>query len=534
MKKSVKLIACLCAAVMLLSCGITAVSAATVIPPIPTAPSYPGIFLPGTTPTPDQMNAWLQFYYPQYPGVIVSPGIPQIMVTEIELEPFEVYNIGYGTGVTYYSNNPSVAAVNPYGFIYAAAPGEASILVSTEKYTFAIIKVTVTDPAPGSIPNLEIKAHVATPKLLVGETATLHAYVTVNGSNFPWQSFGYELQYEVEDETIISFDEDTGIIEALALGISNITISLVDEPDISTVVTISVVERNTVTIPTYPGTWYPIGSGNNGIINNGWVVVIPGYGSIGGILPGYNYPWYTIPGLDSDKYDFEFRSVYVNGEWKMALVPVLKDETETEKPADPKPQEPVLTPEQMEQLAKEEAEAKRLAQLKANIALAKKGEISWYDVYSDLYADAYFAAGVNYVLNNDLLEGNDDGTFGRGTPVTYDDLATLFAKYLKITKEELLKKNILVSTDAEKPITREQLAVAFYNLAKELKLDVSKARDLTTYNDYSAVDADARVAFAWATATYIFDVTTKELNPDGTVDKAQLAQSLYRINYLLG
>ena len=40
------------------------------------------------------------------------------------------------------------------------------------------------------------------------------------------------------------------------------------------------------------------------------------------------------------------------------------------------------------------------------------------------------------------------------------------------------------------------------------------------------------MAFAWASANYIFDITTTEVNADGIVDKAQLAQSIYRLNQI--
>ena len=118
--------------------------------------------------------------------------------------------------------------------------------------------------------------------------------------------------------------------------------------------------------------------------------------------------------------------------------------------------------------------------------------------------------------------------------MTFGDLSALLSKYLNITEEEFAAKNLVGNADAKEALTREDIAVVFYNLAKELKLDVSKTRNLTSFKDYADLDADAADAFAWAVATYIFDVTSTELSVHAPVSKAQLALSLYRLHRLVG
>ena len=489
MKKSVKLIACLCAAVMLLASGATVISAATAIPPIPTYP-YPnyGVFPP----------------YQQIPGIVIKPSVPSLMTKSVTLDPLDIYNIGFGLGVSYDSTNPYVATVNEYGTVYAVAPGTANIIVFNDNYTLAIIKVTVNAYDPDDIPEMDIVTYLGSSRLVVGETTTLYAYLSLNGAYVP---FGYELNFYVQDEDVISFDEATGTITAKEAGISRITITVGNLPIYKTI-TISVVEDGFTPAPSYPS-------------------IVPPF--IGGFYPGISYPFFPYPELDTEKYDYVYRTYYINGEWRTILVPILKADAEEDKP-----QEPSLTPEELEALAKAEAEAKRLAELEANIALAKEGKIGWDAIYSDINPDSSFISGVKYVLNNDLLAGNDDGTFGMNQEMTFGDLSALLSKYLNITEEEFAAKNLVGNADAKEALTREDIAVVFYNLAKELKLDVSKTRNLTSFKDYADLDADAADAFAWAVATYIFDVTSTELSVHAPVSKAQLALSLYRLHRLVG
>ncbi len=554
MKKSTKLLAALFATVMLLSGAVTAVAAAdNALPaaPVPGFPvssynpyfSYGGVLLPDfDSLTPEEQKALYSYYYwnnlyPSYSGnVLLTPGLASIYKANVEMNQFTTHNLGFGSGVSYYSNNPAVANVNAYGYVYASAAGEATIAVSNEYRTFALITVTVTALDPDAIPNLEIATRIASSSLLVGQSTTLYAYVTINGATYPWHSFPYELEYIVADEKVISFDESTGLITALKKGTTDITISIKDS-SISKTVTIYVVD--TLPTPSRPNTWFPIiggGSLNGGSLNGGWTVTIPGYGTIGGIIPGFNYNWGFITGFDSNKYELVYKPVFADGKWTLALVPVLKSEVKEEPKEEEKvptePAAPELTPEEKEKLEKEAAEAKRLAELKANIEKAKEGKLEWYDVYSDIYGDSYYYAGVSYVLTNDLLPGNEDGSFGKNAAMTYGDLADLFCKYLDITKEKLTEKKLIPAADADKELTREALAVAFYNVAKELDLPLYETLDLRTYKDYNDIDADAREAFAWASANYIFDITTTEVNADGIVDKAQLAQSIYRLNQI--
>ncbi len=553
MKKSLKLLAGLFASVMLLSGAVSVAYAAdtdgAAMPVAPT-PGFPvssfnpylpynGFYMPflnGLT-----TEQWKEMYgsyywsvlYPSYSGnIVLTPGLATYYKDSIELEQFSTYNLGFGAGVTYVSTDPSVVAVNPYGYVYANAAGTATISVSNEQRTFAFITITVKALDPDVVTNLEIVTRLASPRIVVGQSTTLYAYVTINGAAYPWHAFPYELEYTIADESIISFDEETGTITGLKKGTGDIRVSIKDS-SVYTDVSIYVLETPTAA-PSRPGTWFPIIGGSNGFINNGWTVTIPGYGTIGGIIPGFSYNWGFIAGFDSTKYDFEYRPVYADGKWTLAVVPVLKEDVTEEKAeeekAPEKPAVPELTPEEKEKLEKEAAAAKKLAELKEKIAQAKEGKTAWYNVYSDIDAEPYYYNGTAYVLNKDLLAGSEDGTFGSKTVMTFGDLTDLFCKYLDLTKDELAAKKIIPAASAKKELTREDLAVAFYNLAKELELALYETVDLRTYKDYNDIDADARDAFAWAAANYIFDITTTEVDADAVVTKVQLARSIYLLD----
>ncbi len=525
MKRSLKMIAGFFAAVMLLTaCLTTGVLAAPAKPAedltaleryqlenLPGAPFADGVYiLPNGMIISDAEAAKLyaKYYWYWYaannkpvyphPGFVVATREMKVDQYTISTLPFE-----HKPTYTYYSADKDIAAVDAKGRVFGVNPGETHITISQHGYVIAVIKVYVhKSPVPADAA-IDIVIASTAGSLKIGETTKLYAYVTVNGK--PNTYFPYELEYTVTDDKILSFDEKTNTVTALAVGKASILVRI-KGTDITNYITFRVVSATSKPVyPSYPS--YPV-------------------------YPGIWYPGYVCPG-DYYKYTIEYQWKYVGGEWKVVPVWVLKDEYKNNKDDKDEPaipSTPVLTPDELEELKKQEEAAKKLAELNANIVLALEGKLEWHEVYSDIYGDSTYSAGVNYVLDNQLLTGNDDGTFAPNQKMTYSDVEKLFCKYLTLATADFQKTGILTYKDADAVIDREELALAFYKMAKYLKLDTSAKKNLNKYADVSALDDNCAAAFEWAIVNKVVSVTSTKLNPDKAVTKADLAQMMYRFN----
>lgn len=591
MKKSLKLLAGICASVMLLSgaltAGVYAADSADTEKAAFTAPTAlewyiltnlsdavpqpNGTYLlpNGLTVTPAQISKLYTEYYWYWagglpispptpvppiinkPGFVVGPTKPNVITDTITVEQFSSANIAYyGPAYTYESTNPSVATVDSLGRVFAIAPGTAYITVSSSVYTFCIITVNVTPLAADSTTDVGLVAYAIPDELAVGSSSSLYAYVTVGG--FPLTNTPYALEYTVSDPTVIALSDDHSIITALSAGTAEILVTI-KGTDISKTVPVTVLSHEPVlppyptypdypffpSYPEHPDFWFPGLGGNGGSTNNnGWIVTIPGLGIVGGVGniwgdiyedifgEGKNY-WDAIYGIDSDKYTVEYRIVYLNGEFQRILVLVPKDTAADDKEDDNKEEEKPSTPSTPEMTPEEKEEAERLAELKANIELALKGKMSWFDVYSDVPSPTNYSSGVQYVLDTQLMTGKDNGAFGSKDKMTYADVTALLCKYLNITEKKLADAKIVPAADAKAAVTSEAAAQIFYNLAKYKKVNTSASENLGKYADASAVDAQYKTAFAWAAAEGVVITTSERAYPDTVVTKEMLAQMMY-------
>ena len=190
--------------------------------------------------------------------------------------------------------------------------------------------------------------------------------------------------------------------------------------------------------------------------------------------------------LDMSDYVLRYKLLYKDGEWVYFPYMVPKDSVtaKPETPETPKEEDKEdtkLTPEEQEAIKKAEEEAKKAAEVKKLVAKALKGELEWYEVYTDLNGDASYYGGVSYVLDNQYLTGKDNGKFGTKDEMTFDDVKALLLKYMNLTSEEFDKTGILTFEDGKKVITRQEITQAFYNLAVYMKKDVSPAASLSRY-----------------------------------------------------
>ena len=105
-------------------------------------------------------------------------------------------------------------------------------------------------------------------------------------------------------------------------------------------------------------------------------------------------------------------------------------------------------------------------------------------------------------------------------------------KYLNVTSAEFDKLGILTFKNGEKTITREELTLAFYNLAKHTGVSTKKTVSLAGYKDFSELDSAYQTSFAWAVANRVINKTSETIKPNDVVERARLAQMFYNFTKL--
>ncbi len=131
--------------------------------------------------------------------------------------------------------------------------------------------------------------------------------------------------------------------------------------------------------------------------------------------------------------------------------------------------------------------------------LAGRPAVSDGSAFSDVAADAYYAAPVSWATANGVVAGMGDGTFAPNSN-----------------------------------ITREQLACMLYSFARNIAgLDVSLQGDLSRYTDRDSVSSYAAQALSWAVGAGVITGTDAALlSPQGTATRAQAAAMLFVMDSL--
>lgn len=112
--------------------------------------------------------------------------------------------------------------------------------------------------------------------------------------------------------------------------------------------------------------------------------------------------------------------------------------------------------------------------------------------FSDVDSDAWYADAVNWAAENGIVNGYEDGTYRPN-----DNL------------------------------TREQMAAMLYNYAAYKGYDLSATDDLSAFADADAVSSWAQEVVAWAVgADLLHGVSADTLNPVGTASRAEVAAIL--------
>ena len=173
--------------------------------------------------------------------------------------------------------------------------------------------------------------------------------------------------------------------------------------------------------------------------------------------------------------------------------------------------------------------------------------------FTDVDTDDWFADAVQYMLDNGMMNGVTDTTFGPGTTTTRGMIVTIlyrlegepdttassftdvasgmyYADAVAWAKANSIVTGITETIFApDQAITREQMAAILYRYAQYKGYDVTASNDLSSYTDASRISAYATTAMQWANAEgLITGNTSTTINPTGNATRAEVATILMR------
>ena len=173
--------------------------------------------------------------------------------------------------------------------------------------------------------------------------------------------------------------------------------------------------------------------------------------------------------------------------------------------------------------------------------------------FTDVNTDDWFAEAVQYMLDNEMMNGTSATTFGPNTTTTRGMIVTILYRlegepdatassftdvasnmYYADAINWAAANGIVngITTTAFGPdnaITREQMAAILYRYAQYKGYDVTASNDLGSYTDASQISAYATAAMQWANAEgLITGNTTTTINPIGNATRAEVATILMR------
>lgn len=173
--------------------------------------------------------------------------------------------------------------------------------------------------------------------------------------------------------------------------------------------------------------------------------------------------------------------------------------------------------------------------------------------FTDVNTDDWFAEAVQYMLDNEMMNGTSATTFGPNTTTTRGMIVTILYRlegepdatassftdvasnmYYADAINWAAANGIVngITTTAFGPdnaITREQMAAILYRYAQYKGYDVTASNDLGSYTDASQISAYATTAMQWANAEgLITGNTTTTINPTGNATRAEVATILMR------
>ncbi len=189
-------------------------------------------------------------------------------------------------------------------------------------------------------------------------------------------------------------------------------------------------------------------------------------------------------------------------------------------------------------------------------AIFAKGNPATGNPFTDVHPDDWFYDHVMFVYGNGLMSGTSATTFSPNEAATRAQVAVIFYRMAgspTVTGDSPFtdvengpgtawyynavlwaQQNGIVAGYGDgtyhpgDPVTREQLAVMFYNYANYKGYDLSATSDLSGFTDAGKISDWALPAMRWAVGSGLMNgYGDGTLNPQGTATRAQLAAMLH-------
>ncbi|MBR5430623.1 MAG: S-layer homology domain-containing protein, partial [Firmicutes bacterium] len=174
--------------------------------------------------------------------------------------------------------------------------------------------------------------------------------------------------------------------------------------------------------------------------------------------------------------------------------------------------------------------------------------------YDDVQPGDWYYDAVQYVSDNGLMQGVGNNTFAPGDDVTRGMIVTIIYRldgspavsgdcpFSDVAAGSWYEKAVTwaaangivngysaASFGPDDSITREQMALIFYNYAKYKGYDVTTTADISSFIDSNNVHDWARDAMSWCTAVGLINgMGGNALAPEGSSTRAQAAAVLMR------
>ncbi|MGI6206427.1 MAG: S-layer homology domain-containing protein [Anaerovoracaceae bacterium] len=169
--------------------------------------------------------------------------------------------------------------------------------------------------------------------------------------------------------------------------------------------------------------------------------------------------------------------------------------------------------------------------------------------FTDVDQNSWYYDAVDYAVKNGLFYGTSNTTFEPDSAMTRGMFVTVLYRsqdnpvsigivpFTDVTSSDWFyngvewaySEGIAAGTSSttfspNDSVTREQMAVLFYNTAKAAGEDVTASGDLSQFSDASDVDSYAQEALQWAVGKGLINGADGQLMPRDSATRAQVAQ----------
>lgn len=160
--------------------------------------------------------------------------------------------------------------------------------------------------------------------------------------------------------------------------------------------------------------------------------------------------------------------------------------------------------------------------------------------FHDMKPDHWAADYVYFCYKYGIVNGTTTSTFTPDGTTTREQGMTILARMVNAlvggddtyTLDEgvawAVENEVCDGSDPHGALTREQLALMFFNLAKALELEPDEAGDLSQFSDAATVSEDCQEAITWAVGAGLINGIDGALAPQNTTTRAQFATLIYR------